>query len=140
MRRLLGPALTLALLACGGCDHVPGGAVTNCQAVGVATATTDILFVVDDSGSMATKQQILASNFTGFIANLASLPVANAYQVAVTTTSVDRWESGATPPFPGTFATAGVACTPAPNGGQPYPAGALVTVAGGSNVCSRVQS
>ncbi len=141
MRRPLGPAVLLALAACGGCDQVPSGAVTNCQTVGIASAATDILFVVDDSGSMATKQQILASNFTGFIDALAQLPAKNDYQVAVTTTSVDRWVSGTTfaSTFVPAFATVGITCDPTPNANDPYPAGALVRVTGGADVCSRQQ-
>lgn len=143
MRRLVGSAVLLALAACGGCDTVPSNAVTNCQAIGIASAKTDILFVVDDSASMETKQQILASNIAGFIANLASLPVANDYQIGVTTTSITQLVS------PGTFSTTfsqpcgsgtTIICDPAPNGGLPYPAGALVNVTGGSSVCSRKQS
>ncbi len=137
MRRLVGSAVLMALAACGGCDEVPGKAVTDCQAVGIASARTDILFVVDDSGSMATKQQILASNFAGFIDQLALLPVKNDYQVAVTTTSVNRWVAGTT--FADTFSSPGPTCNPAPNGGQPYPAGALVRVVGNADVCSRQQ-
>ncbi len=146
MTRTLGPAVLLALAVCGGCDKVPADAVTNCQAIGIATAKTDILFVVDDSSSMDTKQQILASNFAGFISNLASLPVANDYQIGVTTTSVNQLIS---PGTPGTFSTTfgpicgsgtTVICDPDPNAGKPYPAGALVSVSGGPNVCSLVQS
>ena len=126
MRRVLGPAVLLSLTACGGCDDVPAGAVTNCQTVGIASAVTDILFVVDDSGSMATKQQILASNFAGFIDALAQLPAKNDYQVAVTTTSVDRWVSGTS--FASTFTTPTLSCQSPPNAGETYPAGALVRV------------
>lgn len=143
MRRFVGPAVLLALAACGGCDTVPSNAVTNCQAIGIASAKTDIFFVVDDSASMETKQQILASNIAGFIANLASLPVANDYQIGVTTTSVTQLVS------PGTFSTTfsqpcgsgtTIICDPAPNGGLPYPAGALVNVTGGPDVCTLKQS
>ena len=143
MKWTLALAVLLSLAACGGCDDVPANAVTNCQSVGIATAKTDILFVVDDSSSMDTKQKILASNFAGFIANLASLPVANDYQIGVTTTSVKQLVS------PGTFSTTfsptcgsgtTIICDPNPNAGAPYPAGALVSVTGGADVCSRVQS
>ena len=122
-------------------------AVTNCQAVGLASARTDILFVVDDSGSMATKQQILASNFAAFIDALANLPAKNDYQVAVTTTSVNRWVGGTTfdDHFVSPFSSPGISCTPAPNAGDPYPAGALVRVSrvvnnpGDPDVCTRRQ-
>lgn len=142
MRRTLGPAVLLAFAACGGCDQVPANAVTNCQAVGIATAKTDILFVVDDSGSMATKQQILASNFTGFIDQLAQMPVQSDYQVAVTTTSVDEWMGTAFAyDFSTTWASSAScpATPPPPNGGQPYPGGALVRVTGTTDPCTRTQ-
>lgn len=145
MKWTLGLAVLLALAACGGCDDVPANAVTNCQSVGIATAKTDILFVVDDSSSMEGKQKILASNIAGFIANLASLPVANDYQIGVTTTSVNQLASVSPNTYSTTFSQpcgsgTTIICDPAPNGGQPYPAGALVNVTGGSTVCSRVQS
>src|SRR5512139_1497667 len=92
MRRLLGAAVLLGLSACGGCDDVPADAVTNCQAVGVASARTDILFVVDDSGSMQEEQANLAANFDAFIAQLAALPVSNDYQIGITTTSVQNFD------------------------------------------------
>lgn len=133
MRRTLGPAVLLAFAACGGCDQVPANAVTNCQSVGIATAKTDILFVVDDSSSMDTKQQILTSNFTVFIDQLLSLPVANDYQIGVTTTSVTQLASLSPITFSTTFSQpcgsgTTVICATAPNGGEPYPAGALVRV------------
>ena len=63
--RIPGGAWTAVLLVCGcaSCDSRPPGALTACEAVGVAPAKTDILFVVDDSGSMAQEQANLATNF-----------------------------------------------------------------------------
>jgi hypothetical protein len=148
MRRAIwAAAVLLSFAACGGCDSLPSQAVTACEGITVAAEKTDILFVVDDSGSMATKQQILASNFAGFIDDLSRLPVKNDYQVAVTTTSVNLWVSGTTfdSAFISPFAVPGVSCNPAPNAGDPYPAGALVRVsrvvgnAADPDVCTRKQ-
>lgn len=52
----------------------------------------DILWVVDDSGSMSEEQNLLAQNFASFIAFADSLGVD--YQVAVTTTEVNDAVSG----------------------------------------------
>jgi hypothetical protein len=48
----------------------------------------DILFVVDNSGSMADEQELLARNFDAFITEIAGAGDAN-YQIAVVTTDVD---------------------------------------------------
>ena len=61
-------------------------------------STADILFVVDDSGSMDPKQQALANNFSAFIARLTAYNVARVqrnlaafdFHIAVTTSSVFR--------------------------------------------------
>jgi hypothetical protein len=138
MRPILWAAL-LSLAACGSCDTVPAGAVTACQGVTVADARTDILFVVDDSASMATKQAILAANLAGFIDQLSRSPVRNDYQIGVTTTSVDRYDPSAGA-FAGTFTGTSACSAPPYPAGAEYPAGALVSVTGGSGPASRVQS
>jgi hypothetical protein len=120
MRRLLGPALLLPLAACGGCDSPPASAVTDCQAVGIASARTDILFVVDDSGSMAEEQQNLATSFSAFVQELAALPSKSDFQIGVTTTSIDEPVSATN--LQDAFQRGG------PNDGKPYPKGALVAV------------
>jgi hypothetical protein len=120
MKRLLGPAVLLAVAACGGCDDVPSSAVTDCQAVGIASARTDILFVVDDSGSMGEEQQNLATSFGAFVQELAALPSKSDFQIGVTTTSIDEPVSAAN--LQDTFRRGG------PNNTQPYPKGALVAV------------
>jgi hypothetical protein len=120
MRRLVGPAVLLSLAACGGCDEVPADAVTNCQAVGIASARTDILFVVDDSISMGEEQQNLATSFTAFVQELAALPSKSDFQIGVTSTSIDEPVSATN--LQDTFRRGG------PNDGQPYPKGALVAV------------
>ncbi len=54
----------------------------------------DILWVVDDSGSMSEEQNLLANNFAGFIGYADNLPGGVDYQVAVTTTEVNDGVSG----------------------------------------------
>jgi hypothetical protein len=93
-QRLLTAAAAAALLAlssCGGCDRVPDQAQLRCgQSLAIpAVVETDILFVVDDSGSMAAEQSRLATAFGSFITALGATPVQNDYQIGITTTSVD---------------------------------------------------
>jgi hypothetical protein len=126
-------ALLVASGACGSCDSVPPGAVTDCAqgALVPGRVQTDILFVVDDSGSMIREQTALGSAFRGFIDAMAAAPVGNDFHIGITTTSVD---------WPQCTASAGGVCTdwslrttyPAgpPYDGAPYPAGALVADAG----------
>ncbi|HEX9288431.1 MAG TPA: hypothetical protein VF904_02820 [Anaeromyxobacteraceae bacterium] len=115
-------AVLVAIAVCGGCDSVPPGAITKCQATSVIAAPvkTDILFVVDDSGSMANEQQGLADNFKAFIDRLAASPVKNEFRIGITTTSVvgfpsDSWGSTVYSPI-------------TVNAGEPYPRGALVAI------------
>jgi hypothetical protein len=113
----------LALLpGCSSCDSIPAGAVTNCQSTQIlpASVQTDILFVIDDSGSMNPNQANLASNLDAFIATLAASPVKNDFRIGVTNSSIDGYTvNGITP-------TSYPANTP--SAGDPYPAGALVAV------------
>src|SRR5512133_2052990 len=59
-------------------------------------SSADVLFVVDDSGSMGGEQAKLGTNFTGFIGNLDAANAARAaaglqpfdFHIAVTSTSV----------------------------------------------------
>jgi len=65
----------------------------------------DILFVIDDSGSMTDEQDNLALNFPGFIDVLDTFVADNGspidYRVAVTSTGVTKnWTLEALPPFP----------------------------------------
>src|SRR5438270_702435 len=48
-------AVLAGLPACSSCDTVPAGALVSCQTTEVlpASVSTDILFVIDDSGSMS---------------------------------------------------------------------------------------
>jgi hypothetical protein len=111
----LGAALvTLAALAA--CDRVPSNAVTRCEsAVQMGAARTDILFVVDDSGSMSQEQDALKESLAAFIDGLSVSAIANDFQIGVTTTAVTDFTGGAT------YASG-------PASGVPYPAGRLVAV------------
>jgi hypothetical protein len=119
-------ALTAAALAVAACDKVPSQAVTRCEQTLVTPGAvkTDILFVVDDSGSMADAQTQLQLNFQAFVDRLASSTVKNDFQIGVTTTSVHRYVSGS---YPGTFFDGG-SCQGLYPAATPYPAGALVSV------------
>ncbi len=76
----------------GHCVLQPGSETFPLSSIG----TADVLFVIDDSGSMAAEQQRLAANFSAFINNLdkANAERASAglepfdFHIAVTTTSV----------------------------------------------------
>lgn len=82
--------LAAALHGCASCDTPPDDALTSCEmgAVIPGAVKTDILFVVDDSGSMDAEQINLRDNLVTFVTALADSPVANDIQIGVTTTSV----------------------------------------------------
>ncbi|HET6439751.1 MAG TPA: hypothetical protein VFG59_16920 [Anaeromyxobacter sp.] len=114
-------ALGTALVA--GCDHVPKDALRSCNAeVRVLPARTDILVVVDDSGSMTEEQQNLRENLASFVTALAASPVPHDFQIGVTTTDVLDFDGRTTtyptdvPPYAGLGYPI------------PYPKGALVAV------------
>ena len=124
-----------AALACAACGSAPPGAVTKCDTTALVPGAvkTDILFVVDDSGSMAAEQANLATNFQVFIDALAASPVKNDFQIGITTTSVDRnvTAAGVTTlngAFDGTVSACGGYA------GHAYPAGALITVDAGTGL------
>ncbi len=108
----------LALLPRCACDTVPSDAVESCEATHVlpAAVATDILFVIDDSGSMDAEQANLAANLGAFIDALVASPVANDFQIGVTTSSVTAFDARTTYPT-----------NPAP-AGTPFPAGTLVAI------------
>jgi hypothetical protein len=131
-------ALAAALVACG---NAPPGAVTKCQtsAVVPGAVQTDILFVVDDSGSMKVHQENLARNFASFVTALDGAAVKNDFQIGITTTSIDRnFGTGATATLATTFLASTSECAAGyPNAGAPYPAGALLAMdAAGHQVLS----
>lgn len=107
----------LALLPRCACDTVPSDAVQSCNVsqVYAGGVKTDILFVIDDSGSMADEQDNLSANLGAFIDRLATLPIQDDYQIAVTTTDVDDYGGG-------------TAFAVGPETGNPFPQGALVAV------------
>jgi hypothetical protein len=93
----------LALLAAAGCQDYNFNPVGHCliqpgtERVTLSDiSTADVLFVVDDSGSMGGEQAKLAANFSAFINNLNTTNVTRVAQgqtpidfhVAITTTSV----------------------------------------------------
>ncbi len=114
-------AALAALPGCA-CDTVPASAVQDCQAAQVLPdkVQTDILFVVDDSGSMSDNQANLAANLGAFIDTLAASPVQNEFRIGVTSTSVERYNA---------TATSGQAYSAGPAAGTPYPDGAVVAIA-----------
>jgi len=120
--------------ACG--PAAPANAVKTCQDLAIAEDRTDILFVVDDSGSMDDKQQNLARNFDAFVLRLSGSPARNAYQVAVVTSDVNRYDAGT---FPDTFVASSV-CQGSPMVGGTYPKGAIVSVSGPSDPARRLFS
>jgi len=101
--RNLGTPVVLALLAllprCA-CDSVPSDALERCEATQVVpgAVATDILFVIDDSGSMGEEQTLLRDGLAAFIQTLSTSPVANDFQIGVTTTSVADFLGNPTPP------------------------------------------
>ena len=82
---------------------------------------TDILFVIDDSGSMSDNQANLAANLGVFIDTLAASPVQNEFRIGVTNTSIEGFKTSAT-------ATPAQAYTAGPAAGVPYPDGAIVAI------------
>jgi hypothetical protein len=86
------PAAALALAACQSPASQPGtGVPAQCQqqAPNIQAVKTDILFVVDNSGSMYANQQKVAQDIPVFVAELQkSGGVHNSFRVGVTTTSV----------------------------------------------------
>jgi hypothetical protein len=100
-RARAGLVLVLALAA--GCQDYNFNPVGHCviqpgseRVTLSSVSTADVLFVVDDSGSMGAEQQALASNFSSFIASLDQANAARVtgglepfdFHIAVTSTSV----------------------------------------------------
>lgn len=132
------------------CDDAPREALTSCQQVQILAAPvkTDILFVVDDSPSMADSQANLATNFQAFVDRLWNSPVENDFQIGVTTSAVHRYLQGPPASYPATFANSGSSGSPChdlltylPAGDINYPAGGLVSVTAGPDPATqRIQS
>ena len=62
--------------------------VTERFTAAAAVSAVDILFVVDNSGSMADDQQLLADNFASFFADALSAVRTQDFQIGVTTTDI----------------------------------------------------
>jgi hypothetical protein len=105
------------------CDTVPATALQDCQAVQVlpAAVQTDILFVIDDSGSMSEEQANLRDNLGIFIDTLAASAVQNEFRIGVTNTSIEGFKASAS-------AVPAQAYTAGPATGVPYPDGAIVAI------------
>ena len=74
-------------LVLAGCRGLPEGAIEQCssQISLPASVTTDILFVIDNSGSMREEQQKVIDELSTFVQSLASGPVDNDFQIGVIT-------------------------------------------------------
>ncbi len=108
--RILAFAVLIAAISGCACDTPPSDALESCEtSVTQRSVATDILFVIDDSGSMADEQQLLRAALSRFITDLASSPIVNDYQIGVTTTSVAEFDGTATygaTPYPRGIVTA----------------------------------
>src|SRR5947208_2419983 len=113
-------AVLAALPACTSCDTVPSDALLSCQATQVlpSSVSTDILFVIDDSGSMSEEQANLAANLDAFIDTLVASPVQNNFRIGITNTSIDELPDPTTVVIRKSYAGG-------PSKGVPFPAGAL---------------
>ena len=82
----VGFALTVMSCRCG----VPPGVVNECtgELLPPATISTDILFVIDNSFSMAEEQAKVVAELNTFLSSLANAPVQNDFQVGVITTAI----------------------------------------------------
>jgi hypothetical protein len=99
VRTAIVATLLSALTACA-CDTVPDDALENCEASQVVAGSvrTDILFVIDDSGSMSEEQALLQAGLAQFVTTLANSPISNQFQIGVTTTSVIEFDGTVAPP------------------------------------------
>src|SRR5687768_16764224 len=75
------------------CSGVPEGVVGRCDAELAlpGSVSTDILFVVDNSGSMSEEQAKVVAQLSAFLDSLANSPVQNDFQVGVVSTSVSMY-------------------------------------------------
>lgn len=124
VRNAILATLLAALYGCAGCDDVPEGAVQDCNPQVAVTARTDLLFVIDDSGSMAGEQAELAANLSEFIDTLLTTSAAALdLHVGVTNTSVTNYSGN-----PDTYGLAAGGDPFRGVPGTPYPAGAIVAI------------
>jgi len=80
-------------MALGCAGSPPAGVVSDCDTKVALppSVSTDILFVIDNSGSMAEEQAKVAEQLRNFVDLLASGPVENDFQVGVVTTGVTMY-------------------------------------------------
>lgn len=124
LRTTTATILLAGLAGCASCDSVPGNAVTDCNAVIVpGGAATDLLFVIDDSGSMSQEQDELSANLGAFIDQLLGSAISLDVRIGVTNTSVGDYvlTAGTTTGYGRTGTFPGVP-------GTPYPQGTLVAI------------
>jgi hypothetical protein len=91
------PALLLlsaALAQACSCDPLPKDALTSCELNQVVQAPvmTDILFVIDNSGSMTEETKNLKDNLNAFVAVLNGSAVATDFQIGITTVAVQGFD------------------------------------------------
>ncbi len=88
---LVAAAALLATASCN-CGRAPDGAINACQdSLGLPpSVSTDILFVIDNSGSLRLKQQKVVAQLRTFVAELASGPIKNDFQIGIITTGVSQ--------------------------------------------------
>lgn len=79
------------------CEQGTGGTTKIVQPFKVGAGKVDILFVIDNSASMAVIQNKLASKFSGFIQNLDAKETD--YQIGITTTDVAAVHASPLVPF-----------------------------------------
>ena len=144
---ILGVVLVSALTAAGCQDYVfepvqPAIiAVSNTTQEVPDRRKADILFVIDDSGSMAGEQDNLAANFGAFINRIeeknanrrANGDAEVKYRIAVTSTSVDLTYETSSGPTTQDFYTVQSNCQSGGyqiQNGQPYPQGDFLAVPG----------
>lgn len=124
LRTTTATILLCGLAGCASCDSVPGAAITDCNAVVVpGGAATDLLFVIDDSGSMAQEQDELSANLGAFIDQLLGSAISLDVRIGVTNTSVEDYAQSA-----GTTTGYGRSGTFRGVPGTPYPQGTLVAI------------
>ncbi len=87
--RLLSASLLLSACGVGG---APEGVIDSCKEELALPpgVSTDILFVIDNSGSMAGAQAKVVAELETFVSVLLEGPIANDFQVGVVTTGVSR--------------------------------------------------
>lgn len=104
-RLLLVAAAAITATVTAACQGVPDdviGACTDSVALPPGVST-DILFVIDDSGSMWEEQNKLVDQLEAFVAALLEGPVENDFQVGVVTTSVTSHAQACFPEIPPEF-------------------------------------